>query len=141
MVHDMRHVLILLALLALAGCGGGGGGGGASAPFAATPAPTALPTNPPAGALSTSQSAVAFTAQGQATAVDVTEPGYSGNVGLETGSCAGIVTVTPPSEQPAPATYTITATGAGSCALAFVDRFGQHAPVAVGVTVTQGTVK
>jgi len=45
------------------------------------------------------------------------------------------------SQQPSPATYTITAQGAGSCTLAFVDLFGQRAPVAVGVTLTQGVLK
>ena len=140
MVHDMRRFFIFCAALASAG-GCGGGGGGPSSPFTAAPAPTPSPTAPPAGALNASQSSVAFTAQGQSTTVDVNEAGYSGNVGYDTGSCATIVSVTPASQQPLPATYTITANGAGSCTLVFVDRFGQRASVAVGVTLTQGVVK
>lgn len=140
MVHDMRRSFIFFAVLAFAG-GCGGGGGGPSAPFAAPPAPTASPTAAPAGSLSASQSAFAFTAQGQTATVDVAEPGYTGNVGFDPGSCAAIASVTPASQQPAPATYTITAQGAGSCTLAFVDRFGQRATVTVGVTLTQGALQ
>ena len=140
MVHDMRQFFIFFAVLAFAG-GCGGGGGGPSAPLAAPPAPTPSPTAPPSGVLSASQSAVAFTAQGQVASVDVTEPDYSGNVGFDAGSCSAIVSVTPATQQAVPATFTITANSAGSCTLAFVDRFGQRAPVAVGVTLTQGTVK
>jgi len=140
MVHDMRRFFIYFAVLASAG-GCGGGGGGPSAPFAAAPAPTASPTAPPAGSLSASQSAVAFTAQGQSATVDVVESGYSGNIGFDPGACAAIASITPASQQPAPATYTITAQGAGSCTLAFVDRFGQRATVAIGVTLTQGSIK
>jgi hypothetical protein len=139
MLHDMQRFFIFIAVLASAG-GCGGGGGGPSAPFAA-PAPTASPTAPPAGSLSVSQSTVAFTAQGQSATVAVTEPGYSGNVGFDPGACTAIANVTPASQQPAPATYTITAQSAGACTLAFVDRFGQRAPVAVGVTITQGALK
>jgi hypothetical protein len=140
MVHDMRRFFIFFAVLVSAG-GCGGGGGGPSAPFAAAPTPTASPTTPPAGPLSASQSTIAFTAQGQSARVDVSESGYSGNIGFDPGSCASIASVTPASQQPAPATYTITAQAAGSCTLAFVDRFGQRAPVSVGVTLTQGTLK
>jgi hypothetical protein len=140
MVHDMRRFVIVFAVFTFAG-GCGGGGGGPSTPFTTVPAPTASPTAPPAGPLSASQSSVAFTAQGQSTTVDIGESGYAGNIGFDAGSCAAIASVTPASQQPAPATYTITAQGAGSCTLAFVDRFGQRAPVTVGVTLTQGTVK
>ncbi len=140
MVHDMRRFFIVIAVLAFAG-GCGGGGGGPSASFMVTPVPTPSPTAPPAGSLNASKSGIAFTAQGQSTTVDVSEAGYSGNVGYDTGSCAAIVSVTPASQQPLPATYTVTANGAGSCTLVFVDRFGQRASVAVGVTLTQGVVK
>lgn len=140
MAHDMRRFFIFFAVLTFAG-GCGGGGGGPSVPFTAAPAPTPSPTPPPAGALTASQSAVAFTAQGQSATVAVSEPGYSGNVGFDPAACAAIATVTPASQQPAPATYTITAQGAGSCTLAFVDSFGQRAAVTIGVTLTQGALK
>ena len=139
MVH-MRRFIFFFAFLAFgAGCGGGGGGP-TSAPLV-TAQPTASPTPPPAGPLSASRSSVAFTAQGQSATVDIAEQGYAGNIGFDAGSCAAIASVTPASQQTAPATYTITAQGAGSCTLAFVDRFGQRAPVTVGVTLTQGVVK
>ncbi|MEA2785613.1 MAG: hypothetical protein QOF71_1717 [Candidatus Eremiobacteraeota bacterium] len=140
MVHDMRRFFIVIAVLAsVSGCGGGGGG--PSAPFAIAPVPTPSPTASPAGTLNVSKSGVAFTARGQSTTVDVSEAGYTGNVGYDTSSCGPIVSVTPASQQSLPATYTITANGAGSCSLAFVDGFGQRASVAIGVTLTQGVVK
>ena len=140
MVHDMQRFFIFTAVLAFAGGCGGGGGGPSSTPVAA-PAPTASPTAPPAGPLSVSQSTVAFTVQGQSTTVDVAEPGYSGTIGFDSGTCTAIAAVTPASLQTAPATFTITAQGAGACALAFIDRFGQRAAVAIGVTLTQGSLK
>jgi hypothetical protein len=139
MVH-MRRSFIFFAVLAFAG-GCGGGGSGPSAPFAAPPAPTASPAPPPAGPLSASQSALAFTAQGQSATIVVGEPGYAGNIGFDAAPCAAIATVTPANPQPAPATYAVTAQGAGSCTLAFIDGFGQRAPVTVGVTLTQGSLK
>jgi hypothetical protein len=140
MVHDMGRFFIFFAVLASAG-GCGGGGGGPSAPFAAAPAPTATPTPPPAGPLSVSHTTLAFTAQGQSATVDVGESGYAGTIGFDAGACAAIAGVTPAFQQSVPATYTITAQGAGSCTLAFVDRFGQRAQVTIGVTLTQGTLK
>jgi hypothetical protein len=140
MVHDMQRFFIFIAVLASAG-GCGGGGGGPSATFAPAPAPTASPTQPPPGAPTASQSAVAFTAQGQSATVAVSETGYAGNIGFDPTACAAIASVTPASQQPAPATYTITAQGAGSCTLAFVDSFGQRATVTVGVTLTQGALE
>jgi hypothetical protein len=140
MVHDMGRFFIFFAVLAFAG-GCGGGGGGPSAPFAAAPTPAPSPTPPPAGPLSVSQSILAFTAQGQSATVDVGESGYAGTIGFDAGACTAIASVTPASQQPVPATYTITAQGAGSCTVAFVDRFGQRAQVTVGVTLTQGTLQ
>ena len=140
MVHDMRHFFIIMAGLAFAG-GCGGGGGAPPAPATATPAPTPSPTAPPPGTLSVSQSTVAFTAQGQSATVDVSEAGYSGTIGFDDAACAPVASVTPGSLQLAPATFTITAQGAGACTLAFVDRFGQRVPVTVGVTLTQGSIK
>lgn len=139
MVH-MRRSFIFFAVLAFAG-GCGGGGGGPSAPVVTASPPTAAPTASPAGALSVSRSSVAFTAQGQSATVDVSETGYSGTIGFDSGTCAAIAVVTPGAQQPAPATFTVTAQGAGACTLAFVDRFGQRASVTVGVTLTQGSIK
>ncbi|HWT06275.1 MAG TPA: hypothetical protein VN224_11000 [Xanthomonadales bacterium] len=136
----MRRFFIFIAVLASAG-GCGGGGGGPSAAFVATPVPTASPTVAPAGPLSASQSTVAFTAQGQSATVEIGESGYSGDIGVDAGTCSAIVGVTPASQQPAPATYTITAQGAGSCTVVFADRFGQRAAVVAGVTLTQGSLK
>jgi hypothetical protein len=142
MVHDMRHFFIIMAGLAFAGgCGGGGGGGAPTAAAVAPPPQPPSPTAPPAGALSASRSAVAFSAQGQSATVDVSEPGYSGPIGFDGTACASVVAVAPAAQQPAPATFTLTAQSAGSCTLAFVDRFGQRAPVAIGVTLTQGSIK
>ena len=140
MVHDMRHFFIIFAVLASAsGCGGGGGGGSPATQFVATPAPS--PTPPPAGPLTVSRSSIAFTAPGQSATVDVSEAGYSGTIGFDVAACASVASVTPASLQPAPATFTVTAQAAGSCTLAFVDRFDQRASVAVGVTMTQGSLK
>jgi hypothetical protein len=139
MVHDMRHFFIIMAGLAFAG--GCGGGGGAPPAAVTPPAPAPSPTAPPAGALSVSQSTVALTAQGQSANVDVSEAGYSGPIGFDGTACAAVASVSPASQQPAPATFTITAQSAGSCTLAFVDRFGQRASVTVGVTLTQGSIK
>jgi hypothetical protein len=141
MVHDMQRYFISIAVLAIAGGCGGGGGGSPSAPLVAAPAPTSSPTSPPAGALTVSKSSVAFTARGQSTTVDVTEAGYRDAIGFDGGTCAPIASITPAALQSSPATFTITAQAAGACTLAFVDRFGQRAPVAVGVTITQGAVK
>ena len=141
MVHDMRRFFIFTTVLAFAGGCGGGGSGPTTAPFSAAPAPTATPTAPPGGSLNASRGAVTFTAQGQSVTVVVSETGYTGTIGFDAGSCAAIAGVTPNAQQSLPATYTITARGAGSCTLAFVDNFGQRAPVVVGVTLTQGTVK
>ena len=139
MLPDMRSFFIIFAVLATAGCGGGGGAPSASIPAAPSPSPS--PTAPPAGALSVSQSTAAFTAQGQSATVIVSEPGYTGTIDLDIGTCAPVATVTPAAQQSAPASYTLTAQGAGACTITFADRFGQHAAVAVGVTLTQGSIK
>jgi hypothetical protein len=141
MVHDMRHIFLTCAVLASASGCGGGGGSPSSPAVAATPAPTASPTAPPAGALTVSTSSLAFTAPGQSATVGVTEAGYSGAIGFDGSACAAVASVSPATPQPAPATFTVTALAAGSCTLGFVDGFAQRASVAVGVTVTQGSIK
>jgi hypothetical protein len=122
------------------GCGGGGGGGSPAPAFVTPPSPTPSPTAPPNGPLTLSQSSVAFTLAGAATTVAVSEAGYTGAVFPDASVCGNVASVTPSSAN-APATFTITALGAGACALAFSDRFGQHAVVAVGVTITQGSIR
>jgi hypothetical protein len=134
----LSRLVVVLALAVLGfGCGGGGGG---AAPPPTFVAPTPTPSPPPAGALAASQSNLAFSAPGQQLSITLTEPAYGDAVSADAGGCAGIATVTPPT-APAPATFTITAQAAGACSLTFSDRFGQRAAVAIGVTVTQGTIK
>ncbi len=139
MVPDMRRFFITFAVLTATGGCGGGGGGGAAAPFVATPAPTASP--PPAGPLTVSPSTIAFTVQGQTATVTANEPGYSGTIAADGITCATIASVTPGTAQNAPATFTVAAQGAGACTLAFTDRFGQRAQIAVGVTITHETLR
>jgi hypothetical protein len=129
----------MLAFAAL-GCACSGGGGGAQPPALVAPTPSPTPSAPPAGALTPSQSNAAFTSPGQQLSVTLTEPAYGDTVFADAGGCAGIATVAPLS-APAPATFTVTAQTAGACSLSFSDRFGQRAAVAIGVTVTQGTIK
>lgn len=141
MVHDMRRFFMIFAVLTSAcGCGGGGGGG-APAPFVAPPSPAPTTTPPPGGPLTVSQSTLAFTAQGQTAAVNANEPAYSGTIAADGIACAAIASVTPGSVPNVPATFTVTAQGAGTCTLGFTDRFGQRAQVAVGVTITHETLQ
>jgi len=121
---------------------GCGGGGGASAPAFVAPAPTSSPSPTPApgGPLAASQGTASFSLPGQSAPVTVNEPGYAGNVAADASACVNVAGVTPATAN-APATFTITALGAGSCAIGFVDQYGQRASVQVGVTVTQGTIK
>jgi hypothetical protein len=122
-------------------CGCGGGGGSPQPAFVApSPTPSPSPTPPPGGPLAASQSAATFSLAGQSTPVTVNEAGYIGSVAADASACANVASVTPPSAT-APATFSITALGSGSCAIGFTDIFGQRATVQVGVTVTQGTIK
>jgi hypothetical protein len=140
LVRWMRRLFVVFAL-PLLGCGCGGGGGGPQAPAFVSPAPTPSPSPspPPAGTLSPSRGSAAFTLTGQQLTVILTEPAYADTVIADATGCGGVATVTPSSAS-APATFTITAQASGACNLAFSDRFGQRATVAVGVTVTQGTL-
>ena len=128
------------AVCALA-CGCGGGGGASPAAFVAPPpTPSPSPSPPPAGPLAPSQSSAAFSLAGQSVSVTVNETGYTGGVSADTSACANVASVAPAAAN-APATFTVTALGSGSCTLAFTDIYGQRATVQVGVTVTQGTIK
>jgi hypothetical protein len=122
-------------------CGCGGGGGSSQPAFAApAPTPSPSPTPPPAGPLAASQSTATFSLAGQSAPVTVNEPGYTGIVSADASACASVASVAPASAN-APATFSVTALGSGSCAIAFVDVYGQRATVQIGVTVTQGTIK
>ena len=107
----------------------------------ATPVPTATPTAPPAGAITLSQAALAFAAPGQSATVTASEAGYSGPITAGAGTCGTTISVTPATAASAPAQFTVTAQGSGSCTVTFTDRFGQTATLPVGVTVTQGTIQ
>jgi hypothetical protein len=137
----MRRFFVMLAIPALGyGCGGGGGGAQTPAFVGPAPTPSPSPSPPPSGALTPSQSSAALTLAGQQVSVTLAEPSYADTVVADASGCGGVATVAP-SSAPAPATFTITAQGSGACTLAFTDRFGQRATVAVGVTVTQGSIK
>jgi hypothetical protein len=143
MVHAMclRRFFVILALPLLgSGCGGGGGGSQAPAFVAPAPTPSPTPSPAPAGALTPSQSSAALTLAGQQVSLTLSEPSYSDTVVADASACGGVATVAPPSAT-APATFTITAQGSGACTVAFSDRFRQRATVAVGVTLTQGSIK
>ena len=137
-----RRFFLACAMLPwLCGCGGGGGSPAPSFAATATPVPTSTPTMPPAGAIMLSQASLTFTGPGQSAAITASESGYSGPIAVNAGTCGTAVTVTPASAATAPAQFTVTAQGSGSCAVSFTDRFGQTATLAVGVTVTQGTIQ
>ena len=122
------------------GCGGGGGGSASPAFVAPTPSPTPVPTQPPAGPVTLSNGSANFSLAGQTATVTASEPGYAGTISADAGTCANVASVSPLSAN-APATFTITAQGAGSCTVAFADAFGQHTTLTVGVTVTQGKIQ
>ena len=130
-----------VALCALAcGCGGGGGGTSPPAFVAPSPTPSPSPTPPPGGPLAPSAATATFSLAGQRATVTVSEPGYTGSVAADAAACANVAGVAPPVAN-APAAFTITALGGGSCSIAFSDVFGQRTTVQVGVTVTQGTIQ
>jgi len=146
MVYEMRRLSVIGSVLALAcasgGCGGGGGGGSPPSAFVApTPSPTPSPAPTPGGALTLSQSALAFTAAGQTATVTANEPAYAGLVAPDASGCTAVASVTPALAAAVPATFTITARSAGACSLPFYDSYGQRASLAVGVTITQGALQ
>jgi hypothetical protein len=138
----IRRFFIACAMLPwLCGCGGGGGSPATSFFATATPVPTATPTAAPTSPLSLSQASLAFAAPGQSATVTASEAGYSGPITAGAGTCGTTISVTPASAVGAPAQFTVTAQGSGSCTITFTDRFGQTATLSVGVTVTQGTIQ
>jgi hypothetical protein len=122
------------------GCGGGGGGSPSAAFVAPQPTPTPSPTPPPGGPLTLSSTIANFALAGQTATVTAGENGYTGRISADASGCANVATVTP-SAASAPATFTITAQGSGSCTVTFADTFGQRTALTVGVTVTQGTIR
>ena len=137
-LNRVSSALAAFALFFACGCGGGGGGSPA-ATFAPPPSPTPSPTPPPGGPLTLSQNSAAFTLAGATATVTASEAGYAGTIVPDASACTNVASVTPSSAS-APATFTITARGSGTCALAFSDAFGQRASVTVGVTITQGGI-
>ena len=107
---------------------------------AATPAPTPSPTPAPGGPLTLSRTSATFQLAGATATVTASETGYDGAVAADASGCANVATVTPGSAG-APADFTITAQGSGTCTIAFSDRYGQRASMTVGVTITQGTIQ
>jgi hypothetical protein len=124
-----------------AACGCGGGGGSPAPAFAApTPSPAPSATPAPAGTVTLSAPSASFSLAGASTSVVAGESGYAGQILADASACANVATVSPLAGA-APATFTITAQGAGSCTVTFTDAFGQRAALAVGVTLTQGTIR
>lgn len=136
----LRRFFIMCSMLpVLSACGGGGTSPAPSSFVVATPTPA--PTAPPAGSVSLSQTAVAFSAPGQTATVTASEPGYSGPIAAGAGACGVVAVVSPAFATSSPAHFTITSQGSGSCAVTFTDSFGQTATLTVGVTITQGTIQ
>ena len=96
---------------------------------------------PPNGGLALSPSTIAFTDPGQTAAITAGEQAYSGPVSVSATACGSIVTVAPPSSTSSPAQFTVTAQAPGACTLSFTDQFGRTAALAIGVTVTKGTIQ
>ena len=140
-----RFVLLCFIALGTAqwlwGCGGGGSGPPQSLVGTTTPAPTASPTTPPSGSLSLSQSTLSFSAPGQSATVTVSETGYTGPIAVNAGTCGTVINVAPSSATSAPGKFVVSAQSSGSCTVTFTDQFGQTARLAVGVTLTQGTIQ
>jgi len=123
------------------GCSGGGAAPPRSLLATTPPAPTTSPTAPPAGALTLSQSTIAFSAPDQSATVTASEKNYSGPIDVDAGACGTAVNVTPSSATSAPAHFNVTAQASGSCTVTFTDQFGQTATLSIGVTVTHGTIQ
>jgi hypothetical protein len=106
----------------------------------ASPA-TTLPTTAPVAPLVLAPKSLAFSASGAnaAQTVSVSETGYAGAF-TETDTCSGIASVSPADGSGPSATYTVTPLAAGTCTITIHDTNGQKSAVAVGITITQGSV-
>ncbi|HTD38707.1 MAG TPA: hypothetical protein VK669_14440 [Candidatus Limnocylindrales bacterium] len=83
-----------------------------------------------------------FTVVGNSQQFTVTENGYTGPLNAANGSpsCAGIASFSPASGNGPSATFTVTAVGAGTCAIVVTDNHGGSVGVNVTVTTTTGTI-
>ncbi len=113
--------------------------GGSSAPLTLLAGQTyvfALYGVAPPSAPVASPSSVAFVAPGQTQTVTVSEPNYGGSFGARS-SNAAIVTVTPVSGT----SFILTAGAtAGATTVVVTDGAGRATPIAVGLTVTSGSI-
>jgi hypothetical protein len=134
---EMRRALVAAtAALALAACGGGGGG-------ASTPPVQPQPTGTPNGLLHVSVTSLEYGSLAPQT-IQVTESGYQGALSVTSAgatSCTGIVSVAPPSASGPSASFAVTPSAPGQCALAVSDSNGNVSQVPVSVTLTGVTLQ
>jgi hypothetical protein len=104
-----------------------------------TPSPTPSPAPAPIGG---SAAQLNFTVVGNSQQFTVTENGYAGPLTASNGtpSCAGIATFSPAAGTGPSATFTVTAVGAGTCAIVVTDNHGGSVGVNVTVTTTTGSI-
>jgi hypothetical protein len=80
------------------------------------------------------------TGAGYAQSVYIQEAGYTGAFN-ENDTCTSIASVTPNTGAGPAATFTVTPSGAGTCAAKFADTNGRTISVAITVTTTGFTVQ
>ena len=104
-----------------------------------TPSPTPSPAPAPIGGSAVSLN---FTVVGNSQQFTVTENSYTGPLNASDGtpSCAGIATFSPASGSGPSATFTVTAVGAGTCAIVVTDNHGGSVGVNITVTTTTGSI-
>ncbi len=98
------------------------------APGTTGPTPAPSPTPTPAGPLTVAPTSLAFSFIGQTQTVAVSDPNYTGAYTIA--GCAGIATAGTVTNG----SFTVTATGAGSCTLTVSDTSSNQATIAVGVS-------
>jgi hypothetical protein len=115
------------------------GGSPSSSP---TSSSTATPTPPPPGTMSANPTSLSIngTGAGYAQSVYIQEAGYTGAFN-ENDTCTSIASVTPNTGAGPAATFTVTPSGAGTCAAKFADTNGRTISVAITVTTTGFTVQ
>jgi len=160
-VRNALAAIVIGAAAIFAGCDSGGS---SSPPFSsgnvvatptptpgATNTPTPVPTNTPTASptpspvpapIGGSAASLNFTVVGNSQQFTVTENNYTGPLNAANGSpsCAGIATFSPASGTGPSATFTVTAVGAGTCAIVVTDNHGGSVGVNVTVTTTTGTI-
>jgi hypothetical protein len=75
-----------------------------------------------------------------AQSTNISETNFTGNFG-ESDTCSGIASVTTSNSSGPSATYTVTASSAGSCHAIFSDGFGQTLQVNIVVTTSGFTIQ